>query len=189
MIFDTADPVPPLLSAPGVSFATLAGLTSKGPIASAKKDAAGIQFRSLGAKRAEKDDCPDDDDDDIVTSSKKKIKALTEDEDEDDEAAEASGTGPLASARRRERARCAAIFACQAAAKNPVLAANLAFNTSMPRAEAIALLQDSPAASTTNRHEDRAAKNPQLGTFGGGVVSGAPASRMVELMKKSREGR
>ena len=66
MIFDTADPVPPLLSAPGVSFATLAGLTSKGPIASAKKDAAGIQFRSLGAKRAEKDDCPDDDDDDIV---------------------------------------------------------------------------------------------------------------------------
>jgi hypothetical protein len=70
-----------------------------------------------------------------------------------------------------------------------VLAANLAFNTSMPRAEAIALLQDSPAASTTNRHEDRAAKNPQLGTFGGGVVSGAPASRMVELMKKSREGR
>ena len=81
MIFDTADPVPPLLSAPGVSFATLAGLTSKGPIASAKKDAAGIQFRSLGAKRAEKDDCPDDDDDDIVTSSKKKIKALTEDED------------------------------------------------------------------------------------------------------------
>jgi hypothetical protein len=59
----------------------------------------------------------------------------------------------------------------------------------MSRAEAVALLQDSRASSTTSRHEDRIAGNPRLGTAGGGVVSGAPANRMIELMKKSREGR
>lgn len=57
----------------------------------------------------------------------------TEDEeDEKDDQAKA--------ARSRERARCAAIFASPAAARNLPAAAHLAFNTPMPRSQAVGLL-------------------------------------------------
>jgi len=69
-------------------------------------------------------------------------------EDEDDE--------EKASARARERGRCAAIFSDPAAALNPVAAAELAFNTNMPRSAAINLLRvtasampQAPAQATT----------------------------------------
>lgn len=59
-------------------------------------------------------------------------------EDEDDE--------EKASARARERGRCAAIFSDPAAALNPVAAAELAFNTNMPRSAAINLLRVTASA-------------------------------------------
>ncbi len=46
-----------------------------------------------------------------------------------------------AKARRRERTRCAAIFQDVAASRNPALAAELAFNTNLPSARAIAILR------------------------------------------------
>ena len=62
---------------------------------------------------------------------------------------------------RSQQARCAAIFASKGAARNPVLAANLAFKTRMTRAEAIATLEGTPAPAG---HSDRAARNPSIGT-------------------------
>ncbi|WP_342616979.1 hypothetical protein [Rhodoferax sp. GW822-FHT02A01] len=58
---------------------------------------------------------------------------------------EMRGSSPIAVARRRERARCAAIIGHDAAASNMVLAANLAFKTRMTRAEAMAVLADTAA--------------------------------------------
>lgn len=83
------------------------------------KDAKSKRARSKKAK-ADGDGSGDDDGD-------------TEDEeDEKDDQAKA--------ARSRERARCAAIFASPAAARNLPAAAHLAFNTSMPRSQAVGLL-------------------------------------------------
>ncbi|MDP1069401.1 hypothetical protein Q6326_31115, partial [Klebsiella pneumoniae] len=79
---------------------------------------------------------------------------------EDDED-ELHGKSAVASARRRERARCAAIFGSRYAARNPVLAASLAFNTSMTRDQALTVLRDTPAgASAASGRSDR---NPRLG--------------------------
>ena len=60
--------------------------------------------------------------------------------DDDDPDTEMRGNSPLAQARRRERTRCAAIFANKAAATNFDLAAHLAFNTRLTRVEAIGAL-------------------------------------------------
>lgn len=60
----------------------------------------------------------------------KKAKKAEEDEDDKEKAA-----------RVNERARCAAIFKCAAAGTRPDVAAHLAFNTSMPSAEAISMLE------------------------------------------------
>lgn len=64
---------------------------------------------------------------------------------EEDQDAEATATGPAAEARARERARCAAIFASPHAAGRIPMAATLAFTTTLPRAQAIAILASSPA--------------------------------------------
>ncbi|MDE8344639.1 MAG: hypothetical protein POH28_00485 [Acidocella sp.] len=67
-------------------------------------------------------------------------------EDDDDPVNEMRGRSPAAKARRKERARCAAIFASTAAARNPNMAAHLAFNTLLSRKEAIAILKTAPVA-------------------------------------------
>ncbi|WP_174958030.1 hypothetical protein [Burkholderia aenigmatica] len=101
-------------------------------------------------KRAEDDD-PDDE--------------RAEDEDDDEE--EMRGKSAVARARRRERARCAAIMGSKAAGRNVELAANLAFNTSMTRKEALAILRASPAAdSGSARSQARAERNPRIGAGG-----------------------
>ncbi|KXV77206.1 hypothetical protein AD953_04740 [Acetobacter malorum] len=91
------------------------------------KNAKSKRARSKKAK-ADGDGCCDDDGD-------------TEDEeDEKDDQAKA--------ARSRERARCAAIFASPAAARNLPAAAHLAFNTPMPRSQAAGLLGTLAPAET-----------------------------------------
>lgn len=97
---------------------------------------------------------------------KKDAKAEHDEPDGDEDPdKEMRGNSPAAAARRRERARCAAIFGSKAAARNPVLAAKLAFNTSMSRTEALEVLEGSPAPASAAA-SDRAARNPQLGAGG-----------------------
>ena len=112
------------------------------------------------AKRMEEDD------------KKEPEKGDEPDAEDDDPDDEMRGKSASAAARRRERARCAAIFSSKFAAKNPALAANLAFNTALPRIEALALLESTPVAQGANL--DRAARNP--GIAAGGDVAG-PSTR------------
>jgi len=115
---------------------------------------------------AEDDDLDGDEDDDADEKKSKKAKADDADDDakDDDSDEEMRGKSAAASARRRERARCAAIFGSKAAGKNPALAANLAFNTSMGRKEALVVLENSPA--TSGGYPDRSARNPSIGSGG-----------------------
>jgi hypothetical protein len=171
------------LAARGLSFAHLAGLTSKAkaeddkPEDEDKKDAKAEDDKpedddkKEDAKRADEgddkkeakaeDDKPDDEDDDKKAKAeddedKKEAKA---DDGDDDE--EMRGKSAVARARLREQARCAAIFASKAAARNPVLAANLAFTTRMSRQEALAVLEGTPAPAGNS---ERSARNPNIGT-------------------------
>ncbi|MBR8021242.1 hypothetical protein KTE71_30270 [Burkholderia multivorans] len=127
---------------------------------------------SKRGSRAEGDDGDDQDDRDDSGKGKKGRRAESDDgddrddddderaENDDDDEEEMRGKSAVAKARRRERARCAAIFGCKAAGKNPVLAANLAFNTSMTRRQAIRVLNETPAPQASYG----ARRNPNLGT-------------------------
>ncbi len=132
---------------------------------------------SKRGSRAEGDD-PDDDnnegDDDRNDSGKgKRSKRASEDDDDeradedDDDEEEMRGNSAAARARRRERARCAAIFASKGAGRNPVLAAKLAFNSAMPRSEAIEVLDGAPAPEGSRSRR----QNPNLGIDGDRNVS------------------
>ena len=125
-------------------------------------------------KKAEGDDQPEDEEEDKEDGAKKSKKSKKADdsgESEDEEAEnddgdeEMRGNSTAAKARRRERARCAAIFASRAAARNPVLAANLAFKTRMTRREAIATLESTPAPASST-HDARGLRNPNIGPGG-----------------------
>lgn len=113
-----------------------------------------------GAADTVEDDGEDDDGQDDKASAEHDEPDGDEDPDK-----EMRGNSPIAAARRRERARCAAIFASAAAGRNPVLAAKLAFNTAMPRDEALAVLEGTPAPAAA-ANAARAARNPQLGVGG-----------------------
>lgn len=129
---------------------------------------------------------PGAEDDDLDEDEPNRAGRRAEADDDDDED-EMRGKSAVANARRRERARCAAIFGSKAAGRNPVLAANLAFNTSMTRKEAIAVLEGSPAA-TSSAYGSRSARNPALGGGGGAQLSSkqAAVSRMDAAMKRVR---
>jgi hypothetical protein len=83
------------------------------------------------------EDEADEEGDDARKANGKKAKAEGDDEsdekDEDDAKASA--------ARRRERARCAAIFGVAAAGTRPDMAAYFAFGTNMPRSAAVNALK------------------------------------------------
>ncbi|PXW23402.1 hypothetical protein [Paraburkholderia caballeronis] len=124
--------------------------------------------------RAEDDEPePEDDDNEDGNGQGKKGKRAKADdpeedendpeaEDDDDDEEEMRGKSAASRARRRERARCAAIFGSKAAARNPVLAANLAFKTTMTRKQALAVLNETPAPQATYGQR----RNPSLGAGG-----------------------
>ena len=130
------------------------------------------------AKSAKADDDNGDDkgDDDKSKDAKGKSAKADDDDpdakadDDEDSDEEMRGKSAASSARRRERARCAAIFACRAAGGNAALAAHFAFNTTMTRSEAIAALEAAPAASAPN-HATRQAANPRLSSAGPAQMS------------------
>src|SRR5690242_20243760 len=137
---------------------------------------------------AEGDEPPPDDDKD----GKKGKRAADDKEDpaadDDDDEEEMRGNSASAKARRRERMRCATIMGSAAAGKNPVLAANLAFNTSMTRKEALTVLEGTPAPAAA---APVARRNPQLGAGGerGASSEEAIAASWDVAMEKARPSR
>lgn len=120
------------------------------------------------AKRAE-DDEPEDDPD-------------AEDEDDKEEA---RSSRAVRQARHAERARFAKIFSSRHAAGRVALAMQLACNTSMSSSQIIEVLRDAPKDG--NASAERAARNPSLGSDGGGNLSRQSAieSRWDAAMKRA----
>jgi hypothetical protein len=165
------------------SFAHLAGL-GRGAIAARAEDetneekkdredkAQAERDEECAKKEAAGEDTGEDDDEKDARKARQKARGASaadeSDDDGDDDSDREEMRGEAASIRRRERARCAAIFSTQAAGRNPVLAANLAFGSDLTRSAAIRILRDSPAAHAGATHRpDRAAGNPALGSGGG----------------------
>lgn len=190
------------LAARGLSFAHLAGLNAKASKAEDEKpeDEDKKDAKAEGDEPEDKDDDKKDakradDGDDKKEKAEDDAKAEDEDDkknakadDGDDDDEEMRGKSAVARARLREQARCASIFASKAAARNPVLAANLAFNTRMSRQEALAVLESTPAAAS---HADRSARNPSIGTSGGAKQSPqqAMAARWDQNLKAANPSR
>lgn len=154
----------------------------------------------------------DEEEDDGKKSKKAKSKrAKAEDDDEgddgesgeDDDEEEGDDDSDGADMRKknargprlRERARCAAIFADASAGKNPALAATLAFQTDMPRGQAVKVLRAGGVAAPTSRRvslDDRMAnvRTPNVGASdpAGPARGGAQsvASQIVAAGKKRR---
>lgn len=151
---------------------------------------------------AEESDDGDGDEDKDEKKSKKAKKAKAEEKDDEDDKEEADeedgdeemkGNSASAKARRRERARCAAIFRCDAAGARPDVAAHLAFETTLARADAIALLKSVASGSTGKRAlTERMAgvKVPNVGAEGSASVDPndpkAVAARIIAAGKKAR---
>ncbi|MGF6790174.1 hypothetical protein [Paraburkholderia sp. 35.1] len=108
------------------------------------------------------DDSRDDTDNGEERDSRRGKAKRARAQDDGDE--EMHGSSVEARARRREQARCAAIFSSHAAARNPVLAANLAFRTRLARGAALAVLESTPAAPPAN--SGRVERNPRVGPGG-----------------------
>lgn len=111
-----------------------------------------------------------------------------------DEDEEAQGSGPAAQARARERARVAAILGCPAAAANIAAAAQIATGTTLPRAQAIALLATlAPPAATApagrRSLDERMAgvETPALGTEPPAPIGdAAEAARILSAARRAR---
>lgn len=135
------------------------------------------------AKRMKVEDESSDEDSKKAETEDEKEKAEDDKPDEgddkkcedDDKDEEMKGASAVARGRLREQARCASIFASQAAARNPVLAANLAFKTRMSRAEALSLLEATPGAAALG-NAARSARNPNVSTGGSAQPTSAQAS-------------
>jgi hypothetical protein len=116
------------------------------------------------------DDLPDsddgDEDDDGDKKGKKAKKAKAGDDyDEDDEKMKAGA--------RKERARIGAILSSPAAARNIALAAELACETDLSPAQAIAIL--GKAGANVAGNPNRAANNPRVGPAGSPEITGKQA--------------
>ena len=162
------------------------------------------------AVRAEEDDEKDkdavraeggDDEDDKDKDGKRGKKAKAEDDDEscaeeDDDDEDVSAAAK--SGRRAERARCRKIFSSPAAGQRPDVAAQLAFTTNLPSAEALGILQAAAggaAPQASRRIDERMSRVsvPAIGADGGDPPrTDAPkgkAAAIVAAMNKARGGK
>lgn len=139
-----------------------------------------------GKKSKAADDDDDADDDDEPKS--RKARRAEDDEDDtsaedDDDKEEMTGKSAVAKARSRERARCKAIFSHPVAAQNVALAASLAFDTTMTRKEAVAVLKGQQGQGGARDYRgDRSRRNPDLGP---GAES-APTGKQAQASSWSR---
>lgn len=154
----------------------------------------------------EKDERDEEEDGDKKGKKAKSKRAKADDEGDDGESGDDDEEGDdesdgadmrrkgAHSARLRERARCAAIFSDAAAGKNPVLAATLAFQTDMPRSQAVAVLRAGGVAAAPRRQslDDRMA-SVRVPVVGASDASEAPsdgpkglAAQIVAAGKKRR---
>ena len=146
------------------------------------------RMKRMDREESDEEEGEEEEDDDKKGKKAKKAKAEEDDEEacpkgkkgeraedpgKEDDDVEMRGSSPIAKARLREQKRCAAIFGSHAAAKNPVLAANLAFKTRMPRKEALAVLEGTPVLTVTNI---RARLNPDVGP---GAAAGMTTKQAV----------
>jgi hypothetical protein len=152
-------------------------MSKTGPIASTFAHLAGLGRGGLRADDAPADDKkpdakaedpPAEDDE-----TKPAAKADDDSDSDDDDKTEMNGKGAASAARGRERARCAAIFASPHAAANVALAASLAFETTLTRKEALAVLQTQPVRAAPGA--GREARNPSLGPGGAAAQTGHQA--------------
>lgn len=122
----------------------------------------------------------EDDNDEVPKTRKAKSEEDDEEaeDDDDDLDIEMRGNSREARARRREQSRCAAIFSSKAAARNPELAANLAFKTRLPRSEALAVLEGTTAQVPHGVYQTRSARNPQVSP--GGVPAEMTSMQAVQ---------
>ncbi|MBL7233375.1 hypothetical protein [Komagataeibacter oboediens] len=164
------------------------------------------RFAFLNRSAAEDDDTnttPDNgggDDDTDENGKKKGKKADGKDEDpccddgDDTSDAEDDADAEKASARARERGRCAAIFSSKFAANNPAAAAEIAFGTSMPRSAAVRLLSTMgavtpPAAKTASQSPAREGLRERMGRepgapplpAGGNDAAQQPGARLAAI--------
>lgn len=145
----------------------------------AEEDDDDKEDKSSKRSRASDDDDECEDEDEKKDSKRSRRARAEDDEDDDDDKDEMTGRSAAANARRRERARCAAIFEHPAAADNVALAASLAFETSMTRREAVAVLKGQAGRGPTahdvrgERDDRRSRNNPDLGVGGGDAPKGA----------------
>jgi len=128
------------------------------------------------------DDKPDDGDDKDDKKSKKAKGSKASDDEDDDEKMQAGA--------KKERARCAAIFAAPSAAGNVALAAQLAFSTDLSPEAAVKVLDAAPAAQR-GPNVARAARNPNVGASGSLQQSPqqAAAARLDQNLKAAMPSR
>lgn len=129
------------------------------------------------AKAKAKDDDADPNDDDD-----RKDQDGEEDED-DKEPKDKDGKAAYAAGFRAAQARAASIFGHAAAAGNPALAAELAFNTNVPAAQAVALLSVGGAAPRTGLASRMAGTKPI--NVGADQPSDIPASKGAEASQQA----
>ncbi|MDB5853284.1 MAG: hypothetical protein JWR22_1325 [Herminiimonas sp.] len=138
------------------------------------------------AKKAEEEEKKKDDEAKKAEEDKEKEKSKKAEESDDEEKDKA--------ARQSERARCAAIFACEAAGSRPDMAAHLAFNTDMTVDAATEMLKTISAGhvgktrSLANRMAE--VQTPNVGTEAGAApAADSPqgvAARIVAAGKLRR---
>ena len=132
-------------------------------------------------KDAKAEDGDNDEEDDKKDDDKAKKSKKAEESDDDKEKA----------ARKSERARCAAIFKCDAAGARPDVAAHLAFSTDMSSTDAVAMLSTVAGGKVRGLAFRMAAvQTPNVGTeTGAAPAANSPqgvAARIVAAGKKRR---
>jgi len=144
------------------------------------------------AKRMEEEDKKETEDDaKKAEDDKGKKDAKAEEGDDDEEEDDEKKDDKEQAARKSERARCAAIFKCDAAGSRPDVAAHLAFATDMSSADAIAMLSTVAGGKTRGLASRMATvQTPNVGTEAGAVpAANSPqgvAARIVAAGKKRR---